>query len=380
MPHPARLAVAAPLFAVALLVGLAVIGPLRPAAAKDKAPPTGKVVEQTTAKHARAWSLYVPSQYSTKKSWPLVISSHGRGGSGKGEMRAWQGLANRHGFIVACPDMVTATNHRPAKSKLAPSTEDDEVLLEIHATITKHFRVNPRAVMVTGFSGGGNPSYHSGLRHPEVFTHICTRGGNFAPQQIPGNDAVIAAGRKHLRIYIFFGDKDHVLIVGDPDGTGQAFTAKAALEKNGYEHIEFERVEGMKHQSRPDKAAAWLGAYVDAHKKAFKAADQSDALIEKAQAARAKGKTKDAVKHALKARQIERKNKLSERSARVLDELEKAARARLDEAQALADAGDTKGALKRAAAIKRDCRGLEAAEAAAALEKAWKAAAKAAGK
>ncbi len=355
------------------LLLLLALGPLTPADAKEKAPETGKVVAMTTTKHERAWSLYVPSKYSKKKSWPLVISSHGRGGSGKGEMRAWQALANKHGFIVACPDMVTATNHRPAKSSLAPSEEDDQVLLEIFATVSKHFRVNRRAVMVTGFSGGGNPSYHSGLGHPEVFTHICTRGGNFAPQQVPYDEKVLEAGRKHLRIYIFFGDKDHVLIVGNPDGTGQAFTARDALKKAGYENIEFERVQGMKHQSRPDKAAAWFGAYLQANAKAFKAADKVDGMLSKAEAALAKGKPKDAVKQAIKARDLERKSKLKELSADILARLEKRGREALEQATAAHEGGDVKGALKAAASIKRDYKGLPVADEAAKLEKAWKA-------
>ena len=368
MPHWIPRAVLLPLLAAAAGVLAAPAGH-----AKERAPETGKVVELTTERHGRAWCLYVPSKYTKKRSWPLVISSHGRGGSGKGEMRAWQGLANRHGFIVACPDMVTATNHRPGTSKLPPAEEDDEVLLEIHATVSKHFRVNPRAVMVTGFSGGGNPSYHSGLRHPEVFTHICTRGGNFAPQQMPRNDEVLAAGRKHLRIYIFFGDKDHVLIVGDPDGTGQAFQARDALQKAGYEHVAFERVDGMKHQSRPDKAAAWFAAYLDEHKKAFKQADKADGHLADAVEARANGKSKNAVKDALKARDIERKQGLTERSAELIAALEADAGKLLEEAAALHEKGDAKGALKLVAQVKRDFRGLTAADTAAEREKAWKA-------
>ena len=254
---------------------LAVLLAASPAAAKPnpKSLKPGKVHPLTTTKHDRRWSLYVPSKYSKKSSWPVVITSHGRGGEGAKEIRSWQALANKYGFLVAAPDMVTATNHRPAKSKLAPSREDDEVLMEIFAFVCDNFRVNRRAVMVTGFSGGGNPSYHSGLRHPEVFTHICTRGGNFAPQQIPGTDA-IAAGNKHLQIYIYFGEHDHVLIIGDQGNNGQAHAARDALKRAGYENVEFEQIEGMKHASRPDIAAAWFGAYIAANKKTFKAGER----------------------------------------------------------------------------------------------------------
>ena len=38
------------------------------------------LTEAGTKKHDRAYALFVPSKYSRKSSWPLVISSHGRGG------------------------------------------------------------------------------------------------------------------------------------------------------------------------------------------------------------------------------------------------------------------------------------------------------------
>jgi poly(3-hydroxybutyrate) depolymerase len=173
---------------------LLVLGLMAPAAwAREERLGPGRAHALTTEKHGRGYVLFVPSKYSKRSSWPLVVSSHGRGGSGAGEMRAWRGLANKHGFIVACPDTVTATHDREPTSSLSPSQEDDEVLMSIIEAVSARFRVNRRAVMITGFSGGGNPSYHSGLRHPEVFTHICTRGGNFAPQQIPTDEAVLEA-------------------------------------------------------------------------------------------------------------------------------------------------------------------------------------------
>lgn len=355
---------------LAPLLALSLLG--TPAAlAREESLEPGKVHALETTRHARAWSLYVPSKYSRKSSWPLVLSSHGRGGDGAGEMRAWQSLANQHGFLVACPDMVTATNHRQPKSSLPPATEDDEVLLSIFEQVCGAFRVNRRAVMVTGFSGGGNPSYHSGLRHPEVFTHICTRGGNFAPQQIPTDEAVLAAGRKSLQIYIFFGDADHELIIGDQGNNGQAYMARDALEKAGYAHVTFERVDGMKHESRPQMAAAWFGAYLEENRKAFKEGDKADALLEKAQEALGREKYKDAIAALEKALEIERKWNLRPAAQGRLDAIEKIGQELLV-AAGLALAADRAGARKTAERVARDFRGLPAALTAQGLLEEWK--------
>ena len=342
--------------------------PAPSACAKDTPLKPGKVHELKTKKHDRAWSLLVPSKYSPKKSWPLVISSHGRGGSGAGEMRGWQGLANKHGFIVACPDMCTATHNRPAKSNLPPSQEDDEVLMEIFETVCAQFRVNRRAVMITGFSGGGNPSYHSGLRHPDVFTHICPRGGNWAPQHMPHDEKVVAAGKEHLQIYVFWGEKDHVLIIGEPHGTGQAYQALKALKEAGYKNIKEEQVPAMGHKSRPDLAATWFGDYVEKNAKLFKAGDKVDDLLEKAAALIEKKKYAGAIKLVLKAAAQEKKHTLRASSDGLLATLEEAGKARLADAEKLKESGDLKGAAKAASAIAREFKGLDVADAAKALQ------------
>ena len=343
-----------------------------PVLAKEEALKPGKVHNLTTAKHARSWSLFVPSKISPKKSAPLVISSHGRGGRGAGEMGAWQALANRYGFLVACPDMVTATHDLPQKSTLDPSQEDDEVVMEIFETVCSKFRVNRRAVMVTGFSGGGNPSYHSGLRHPDVFTHICTRGGNWAPQHLPRDDRALEAGKESLQIYVFWGEKDHPLIIGEPKGTGQAYQALKALREAGYKNFKEEEIPAMGHSSRPDLAATWFGDYVEKNAKMFKAGDKVDDLLAGARADFEKKKHATAVKDVLKAADEEARHALRPMSAPLRAELEAAGKALLDQAGKLADGGDKQGATKIAAQVARDFKGLEVAETAKTLIEGWK--------
>ena len=331
----------------------------------------GTVCDLLTAKHSRPYSLYVPSNYSPRVSWPLVISSHGRGGSGKGEIGAWVGLAKEHGFIVACPDMCSATVNRPPTSKLPAHEEDDEVVLSIVEEVGAKFRLNRRAVMITGFSGGGNPSYYSGLRHPDVFTHICTRGGNFAPQQIPADEAVKAAGRKRLTIFIFYGDNDHPLILGTPEAPGQAKQAFDALKAAGYENVTIEEVAGMGHQSRPEKAADWFGAFLEAGKKMFRAGDEADEMLDDARAEIADGKIKNALRTLDKLEKHEKKNELEGRADAERAKIEAMGQARIEEAKKAWSAGDSSEAVKILGLVIRDFRGLPCEEHAKELKKEW---------
>lgn len=355
---------------LALAIGLLLLcGPVE---AKNDWKP-GKVLALKSAKHDRAFSLYIPSKYSSKKSWPLVLSSHGRGGAGNKEIRGWQALANKHGFIVACPDMVTATNHRPKTSSLPAEQEDDEVLMSIYDAITEQLRVNKRAVMITGFSGGGNPSYHTGLRHPDRITHICTRGGNFSPQQVPRDKRTIDAGKSSTSIYIFYGEKDHPLIVGENGQNGAAKNAYEALTKAGYENVVIEEVPGMKHESRPGTAAAWFGAWVAENEKMFKAGDKADGVIAKADAAQAKKKLPDVIKHLKKAHDIQAKAGLPLSAKARLDAIEAEGKTAFDALKEMGDGGAVEAALKGLRSLAKEYRGLPIAKEAATLIKAFKA-------
>lgn len=341
------------------------------AAAAEPPPKTGEVLHRTSIKHGRPYSLYIPSSYSPRASMPLVLSSHGRNGSGKGEIGQWVGLAKQYGFIVACPDMCTATVNRPTTSNLRPEQEDDEVLLSIFEELAGYFRINRRAVMITGFSGGGNPSYYTGLRHPDVITHICTRGGNWAPQWLVTDKKLLEAGQKRLDIYIYYGDKDHPLILGENGQPGQAQVAYDTLTKAGYPKVKLEMIKGMGHQSRPAIAAGWFGEYLAKNKKLFAAGDKADLLTEEIRTAIEKEKYRDACRDLKKLVSLEEKSGLLPDSEKIRDELEKIAAGMLEAAKNADAGGDTSEAMKIAGKVARDFRGLPVEREAKAMVKAW---------
>jgi hypothetical protein len=226
--------------------------------------------------------------------------------------------------------------------------------------------------MITGFSGGGNPSYYSGLRHPDLITHICTRGGNFAPQWIPTDEAQIAAGKDRLEIFIFYGEHDHPLILGEGGNPGQAQQAYDALTKAGYSHVTIEKVPGMKHESRAKKAAEWFEAFLAENRKLFLAGDQADALLDDANEAIGKGKYRDAVRTLGKLADLEEKHPgLGPRAKDELAKLDEVAMKTVAEARAAHDGGDDTLAQKLLSKVARDFRGLPAAEEAVKLKKEW---------
>ncbi len=349
------------LFALSLGVAIAAEPPLK----------AGSVLHRTSKKHRHPWSIYVPSSYSPRASMPLVLSSHGRGGQGRKEINQWIGHAKKYGFIVACPDMCTATVNRPPTSNLRPEQEDDEVLLSIIEEISEHFRVNRRAVMITGFSGGGNPSYYTGLRHPDLITHICTRGGNWAPQWLVTDKALLEAGKKRLDIYIYYGDRDHVLILGENGKPGQAQQAYDTLTKAGYPRVKIEQIKGMGHASRSDIAAGWFGEYLAKNRKLFAAGDKADALGKEIQKAIGKKKYRNACRDLKKLTKLEEKSGLAPDSEKIREELVKIAGEMLTAAKEAEATGETGQAVKIAGRVARDFKGLSVEKEAKELVKAW---------
>jgi poly(3-hydroxybutyrate) depolymerase len=353
------------------LPGLSILLLIPMALAAEAPIKPGSVTHRTSKKHGHPYSLYVPSSYSPRASMPLVLSSHGRNGSGKGEIDQWVGHANKVGFIVACPDMCSATVDRPPTSSLRPEEEDDEVLVSIYQEVAGQFRVNRRAVMITGFSGGGNPSYYTGLRHPDLITHICTRGGNWAPQWLVTDQKLLEAGKARLDIYIYYGDKDHPLILGENGQPGQAVQAYESLTKAGYPKVKIEMIKGMGHASRAGIAAGWFGEYLAKNRKLFADGDKADALMSEIQEAIGREQYRDACRDLKKLQSLEEKSGLAPDSEKILAALEKIGGEMLEAAKKAMAAGETGEAVKIAGRVARDFKGLPVEAEAKAMVKAW---------
>ncbi|MFN9367557.1 MAG: hypothetical protein ACK6CT_02145 [Planctomycetia bacterium] len=237
-------------------------GTAKPKPGPDAKRPPGRdrVVHTETPRHKMPLSYYVPAASVGKDRVPLVLSYHGLGGSNESEIGPWINLAEKHGFVVACPKSYFAGGKRPPTDKrpLGPIRELEDAIAIVEMIDAKR-RIDGRFVMVTGFSGGGNPAYTAGLLRPDVFPFVCSRCGNFP-------DSLVVEARKHpdygrsvqtaltkSHIYFFYGEKDHPIILETDAPMQIEFfeTAKAA-------NFQKEMIAGMAHVSRPDRAADWF--------------------------------------------------------------------------------------------------------------------------
>jgi len=156
----------------------------------------------------RNYWLYVPSYYSDEHDWPLVVTLHGSNvwDGPVRQIMEWKALAERCGFLVAAPRVYSAEGILPVLERIEQLREDEKAVLSILDNIAGQYRVDPRAVLLTGFSAGGYPMYWIGLRHPERFNMLIARACNSSVEhleRIPLTDEA-----RKMPIMIFWGKDD----------------------------------------------------------------------------------------------------------------------------------------------------------------------------
>jgi len=211
------------------------------------------------------FAVYVPKSYSAETPMPLVISSHGAGSSGPKEINAWVKLAEQYGFIVVCPSYGIAAESilkLAGGLKLANPevvAKEEMMMAGILDRVLRSLNVDRDFVLHTGFSGGGFPTTLVGMKHPEIFTALCYRSGNFCGPMVP----IDKRAWVNRPVYIFWGTNDNPIIVTKgPAGFAEGPASLAFFKQLGNTRLKYEIIEGGGHDSHPEKAAQWFAEQV----------------------------------------------------------------------------------------------------------------------
>jgi len=218
-------------------------------------------------REAYRYQVYVPSDYSTSKAWPLIVSLHGNGRQGSdGMLQTGTDFAvrireNRGPFpaIVVFPQAKAGTRwFYPAMEQL--------VMAELDRTISE-FRVDPARVYLQGYSMGGTGGYRLAAKWPERFAAVVvvagriSAGANYTAEEIEidraANPAVaatdpfsaFAAKLGKTPLWIFHGDADAVVPVED------SRHLVAALKEMGAP-VRYTELPGADHMDAPAKSYA----------------------------------------------------------------------------------------------------------------------------
>lgn len=141
----------------------------------------GQIVERVICldDSSQSYSLYLPSQYDSSKSWPILYCFKPEDDAVL-PLKWYSEIMESYGWIIVC-----SWNSRNGLWQVC--------LDAIHAVwkdTHKRFRIDPRRVYATGFSGGSRTASELGLLYPNQVTGIIGIGAGFStiheiPQTIP---------------------------------------------------------------------------------------------------------------------------------------------------------------------------------------------------
>lgn len=136
-----------------------------------------KLVESSKAFVAgtvRRWLTYVPSNYNALvaggKKIPLVLSLHGRNGSGRWQALTsqWHAVAEKYGFIVVYPQGTGATWN----GSMDPANPDVAFMQSLIAEVSATYAVDPTKVYMNGASMGSLMTNRMAVQFPLLFAAI----------------------------------------------------------------------------------------------------------------------------------------------------------------------------------------------------------------
>lgn len=199
-----------------------------------------RVLEPTTG---GSFYIYIPSTYNESSPMPVIFTCHGSPPFDVAEyhIRTWEGLGELHGCIIIAP-ILKGTDGIIGDGPVSGMLYDERLILSIISLLTYRYNIDRNNIMISGFSGGGFPTYWVGLRHPDVFSVVVARNCNFSRYNV---DGWYPADAKNMNILIYYGENDPGTI------RFQSERAKEYLRSQGFNRVQMAVVPGTGHERRP---------------------------------------------------------------------------------------------------------------------------------
>lgn len=173
---------------------------------------------------------WVPSGYDHAAPAPLLVILHGTGGSGRGQDRPWQRIAEELGMLLLMPSDVG--------QNIGYGFTEEERLAALASLrwMRRHFNVDEDRVHLTGVSRGGHMSWDLAMRYPDCFASM-------APM-IGGPRVQTRAGQNNLRFLENLLQTPIRDLQGSRDDPGLLFNLRYAFDVlKELEHPDAELIE-----------------------------------------------------------------------------------------------------------------------------------------
>ncbi len=170
----------------------------------------------------KRYAMVVPKGYkgeAEEKRWPLIAGLHWHHGSGHDLLGYFKNRLLYGNFIMVCPN---GTNE-------SWTDEDEPFVLALIEEVKRQYQIDPDKVFLLGVSAGAHLTYHTGLRHPEIFCGIVVIAGSLSESIKRWGTTLPEEKERKIPVFIMHGEKDNLLPLWN------ASWSRDTLEKKGYE-------------------------------------------------------------------------------------------------------------------------------------------------
>ncbi|MCY2930378.1 MAG: hypothetical protein NTV86_12935 [Planctomycetota bacterium] len=197
--------------------------------------------------------LFVPDTYDWARAAPLIVTCHGSPpwDVANHHIREWKKLAEDNGCIVLAPEL-GGTDGIVGNGPVNAMKDNEDAILSLISMVGYRYNIDMANIMLTGFSGGGFPTYWVGLRNPDIFSVLALRSCDFCEYNLDGWYSPDAAGKQAIKIY--WGEFDPAPIKVQSE-SGQAYLANRSFSVAPEEIIP-----GIGHERRPEVAMEFFRA------------------------------------------------------------------------------------------------------------------------
>jgi predicted peptidase len=208
-------------------------------------PEASGVHERVLTREGRSavrYTLLIPSPYDPAQKYPLIVALHYAGQMtpffGKGILLGLVQPALRElAAIVVAPDA-------PGKSWDEP--ESEAAVLDLMEHIQKRYPIDPRRIVLTGYSLGGRGTWYLASRHPELFSAALPLAGS-PPRDLKSR----AEALSKIPLYLIHSRRDEIVPLGPTEDAVRLLRAAGARVElvvlSGVTHYETARfVEPLK--------------------------------------------------------------------------------------------------------------------------------------
>lgn len=151
--------------------------------------------------------LYVPKGYDPAKPAPLLLWSHGQGGSGAREYLHWQAVADDVGMLVLAPTEPLAVRGYSKEPR------ERAAALAALRWARRRANVDENAVFVGGWSRGGHLTWDLALRRPDLWAGVLPVVGGPLIEPGPTNNLRYLENVARLPIRDLQGSQDDPVLL-----------------------------------------------------------------------------------------------------------------------------------------------------------------------